>query len=144
MTHMHTLAREARAASIPLAASSIRLRDAALCAVAQALLDQTEQILESNRLDMERAQAENLAGPLLKRLRVDEKKIAGMAAGVRALAALEDPIGRTQLARELAPGLEPVSYTHLDVYKRQGLADSVHRGASGLHPAAVPYSGNAQ
>ena len=106
MAEMLSLARAAREASIPLAASRAEVRNAALLAIAHALEAQADVIIQSNERDMARAQEENLSAPLLKRLRVDEKKIASMAAGARALAGLEDPIGATQLARELAPGLE--------------------------------------
>ena len=106
MAQMLSLARAAREASIPLAASRAEVRNAALLAIAQALEEQADIIIQSNKRDVARAQEENLAAPLLKRLKVDEKKIASMAAGARALAGLDDPIGATQLARELAPGLE--------------------------------------
>ena len=50
---------------------------------------------------------------------LDEGRIEGMAAALEDLAALPDPLGRVQDARTLESGIEPVSYTHLDVYKRQ-------------------------
>lgn len=106
MADLFTLARAAREASIPLAASGIDVRNAALESIALALEEKADRIIACNRRDMARAQEANLAAPMLKRLKVDEKKIASMAQGVRALAALPDPIGETQLARELAPGLE--------------------------------------
>lgn len=106
MADMISLARAAREASIPLAASKVDVRNAALLAIAQALEEHADTIIESNARDMARAQEANLASPLLKRLKVDEKKLASMAAGARALAGLDDPIGATQLSRELAPGLE--------------------------------------
>lgn len=106
MTEMISLARAAREASILLAASRAEVRDAALLAIAQALEAHADTILRSNARDMARAQEAKLAAPLLKRLKVDEKKLAAMAAGARALAGLDDPIGATQMARELAPGLE--------------------------------------
>ena len=81
MAQMLSLARAAREASIPLAASRAEVRNAALLAIAQALEEQADIIIQSNKRDVARAQEENLAAPLLKRLKVDDKKIASMAAG---------------------------------------------------------------
>lgn len=100
------LAREARAASIPLAALDAKTRDGALLAMAEALTCQCEEIFEANREDVARAKEEGLAAPLLARLRFDEKKLSGVVEGLRSLASLPDPLGATQMATELSPGLE--------------------------------------
>lgn len=100
------LAREARQASIPLCALSADVRNRALLAIADALIANSEKIFAANREDMARAQAESLAAPLLARLRFDEKKLAAVVQGLRSLAALPDPLGATQMATELSPGLE--------------------------------------
>ena len=95
----------AREASYALAALPHEKRNAALLSMAELLWERREDIFAANRVDMARAREENLAAPLLARLRMDEKKLRGVTDGLRALSGLPDPLGRTLLARELAPGL---------------------------------------
>jgi len=102
---MLAAAQVAKQASFALAASAGDLRSAALCAVADALEAGKEAIFAANVLDIETAKAEGLAAPALKRLRFDENKLADVCAGLRALAAMEDPVGHEQLRTELAEGL---------------------------------------
>jgi len=102
---MLAAAQAAKAASYALAASANDLRGAALAAVADALEANRDAIFAANALDMEAAKAEGLAAPALKRLKFDESKLADVCAGLRALAAMEDPIGHEQLRTELAEGL---------------------------------------
>ena len=102
---MLAAAQAAKQASFALAASASDLRSAALSAVADALEANRDAIFAANALDMEAAKAEGLAAPALKRLRFDESKLEDVCAGLRALAAMEDPIGHEQLRTELAEGL---------------------------------------
>ena len=95
----------AREASYALAALPHEKRNAALLSMAELLWERREDIFAANRVDMARAREENLAAPLLARLLMDEKKLRGVTDGLRALSGLPDPLGRTLLARELAPGL---------------------------------------
>ena len=99
------IARAARRAGLALAASGAGVRNAALLAVADALDADRDALFAANRLDIAQAQAEGIAAPVLKRLKFDEGKLADVLAGLRALAAMEDPIGRVQLRTELAQGL---------------------------------------
>jgi len=103
MSDARAAAHDARAASFALAASSAKTRNAALLAVADALQRRRADIYAANRLDMDAAG--ELAAPVKKRLRFDEAKLGDVLAGLRALAAMEDPIGREQLRTELADGL---------------------------------------
>lgn len=98
-------ARAARAASYALAASGAKARNDALLAVADGLCAHQDAIFEANAEDLARAQAAGIAAPTLKRLRFDAGKLAEVCAGLRALAAMDDPIGRVQLKTELADGL---------------------------------------
>jgi glutamate-5-semialdehyde dehydrogenase len=100
------LARAAKAASIPLAAVDTTTKNQALTAIAEALAANREAIVAANRTDLERAEATNLAAPLLKRLRFDGAKIDGCIAGITSLVALPDPVGTTQAATELDTNLE--------------------------------------
>ncbi|MDR3052178.1 MAG: glutamate-5-semialdehyde dehydrogenase [Oscillospiraceae bacterium] len=103
MSDIVRLAQQARAASRALAAAPARARGGALLAVARALEAQAPALLAANAHDM--AEAGALDTPLRKRLCFDAAKLAEACAGLRALAALPDPIGTTQRATELAPGL---------------------------------------
>ena len=99
-----------RAAAVRLAAVDLGQTDdaqraAALQAMADALDDKAAAIVAANREDLERSAAAGLAPALMARLKLDATKLAGAIDGVRKLAALEDPLGRRQLHRELDQGL---------------------------------------
>ena len=98
-------AQAARQAGFALAASASDKRSGALEAIAGALEKNREAIFAANAQDLENAKAEGLAAPALKRLRFDEGKLQDVCAGLRALAAMDDPIGHEQLRTELADGL---------------------------------------
>jgi len=106
MIDIATAAQAAKRASVPLAASSTAVRNGALAAIAAALTRRAPEILAANTEDLRRADATGLAGPLLKRLKFDEKKLAAVVAGIHSLIGLPDPVGRTLAARELDQGLE--------------------------------------
>jgi len=99
------MAVQAKKASILMQGVSTELKNSALERIANALLSRKEEILEANRQDLERSAAENLASPLLKRLKFDEKKLNDVVEGIHSLIGLEDPVGKTLLARELDDGL---------------------------------------
>ena len=98
-------ARAARAASYELATMTINQRNEALRRIQAALREQAEEIFAQNALDMAQAKEENLASPLLKRLKFDENKLTDVMKGIDSLIALPDPLGARTLARELSPGL---------------------------------------
>ena len=100
------LARAAKAASIPLAAIDTDTKNRALAAIGDALAANADAILAANRADLARAAAEDLATPLLKRLKFDEAKLQGVIEGIASLARLADPVGETLGATELDEGLE--------------------------------------
>src|SRR5579863_5662510 len=97
---------EAKRASRVLAAVGSDVKNRALEAIAQALLDSAEQILEANARDLEAGEDAGLSDALLDRLALDERRIAGMAAGVRAVAALPDPVGEVIDGQTLPNGLQ--------------------------------------
>ncbi|MCD8218243.1 MAG: gamma-glutamyl-phosphate reductase, partial [Clostridiales bacterium] len=88
-------------ASPKLAATAGETRDAALEVVSEALLAHQEEIFAANRADMEQAEQDGVPGPILKRLKFDEGKMRDVIAGIRDLVAMQDPLFRTQLKREL-------------------------------------------
>lgn len=98
-------ARAAKEASWTLGALACDARNAALEGIQDALKRHAEVIYAENTRDLEQAQAENLAVPLLKRLKFDENKMRDVLDGISSLRGLPDPLGRRLLARELTPGL---------------------------------------
>ncbi|HEY5188328.1 MAG TPA: glutamate-5-semialdehyde dehydrogenase [Solirubrobacteraceae bacterium] len=83
----------AQRASRELATLGSEVKNAALHAIAAALTEATPEILEANARDLELGAENGLSAALLDRLALDAGRIAEMAAGVRAIAALPDPVG---------------------------------------------------
>ncbi len=100
------IAKAARSASIRLAAVTGGVKNKALADIAGMLRQKKEVILEANRVDMDRAKKENLAGPLLKRLHFSEDKIEEACKGLESLMLLDDPVGATLSAVELDDRLD--------------------------------------
>ncbi len=98
-------AAEARRAARALAAVDGATRDRALLAIARSLDEQGPQIEEANIRDLEEGARNDLAPPLVKRLRFDTEKRSESARGVRSVAALADPVGTVLEKRELDTGL---------------------------------------
>ena len=96
--------RRAKAAAPALATVPAEKKNQALEAMAQRLLARTEEILKANRLDMEAAR-EHISPVMLDRLALDERRVAAMAEGVRQVAGLPDPVGRTLRRVERPNGL---------------------------------------
>ena len=94
MQELQELCLKARKASRITALLSGQEKDRALSLCAEALLSHCEEILFANRQDMDEAEDQGMSEGLLDRLALTEKRIADMAAGMRAVAALEDPVGR--------------------------------------------------
>ncbi|WP_336069988.1 glutamate-5-semialdehyde dehydrogenase [Nitratireductor rhodophyticola] len=103
---MNDLGARARAAAGPLSIATPDEKNAALEAMAEALTRNEAAILEANREDMTRGEEAGLSPALLDRLKLDPARIAGMAEGIRAIAALKDPIGDVIAAWERPNGLE--------------------------------------
>ncbi|MBM4103090.1 MAG: glutamate-5-semialdehyde dehydrogenase [Planctomycetes bacterium] len=103
---IQTLAQAARKAAIELAALDIGIKNKALDAIRLALLAQSGQIIKANTADIAEAKENELAGPLLKRLKFDAVKIDEVCKGIESLIKLDDPVGKTISATELDKGLE--------------------------------------
>ena len=100
------LCRAAQDASRVLATLDSATKNAALHAVADALEARTPEILEANARDMEAGRESGLSPALLDRLALDAARVAGIAAGVRAIAALPDPVGEVIDGFRLPNGLD--------------------------------------
>jgi glutamate-5-semialdehyde dehydrogenase len=87
------LGRHARAAARVVAAASSAARDDALRVAADLIEERTALILEANAVDVTRAEADDADATSLDRLRLDARRVAGMAAGLRDVAGLPDPVG---------------------------------------------------
>jgi glutamate-5-semialdehyde dehydrogenase len=96
----------AKRASRTLATLSSAVKDAALEAIAVALTDHAAEILEANARDLDAGRESGLSAALLDRLTLTEDRIADMAAGVRKIASLPDPVGEVIDGFRLANGLD--------------------------------------
>ena len=91
MTTLEIL-RQTSNAKTALLTADTACKNKALLAMADALLEQMEQILGANRVDMENAKG-RISESMLDRLLLTEARIGAMADGIRAVAALPDPVG---------------------------------------------------
>ncbi|MGH2546424.1 MAG: glutamate-5-semialdehyde dehydrogenase [Actinomycetota bacterium] len=105
MSALELLAEPARAAARALATTSSEAKRSALLAMADALEAGVEEVLRANRADTDAAEAEGVGSAVLDRLVLTEERIAGVAVGVRQIAALPDPIGQVIEERTLDNGL---------------------------------------
>ncbi|MGA7117076.1 MAG: glutamate-5-semialdehyde dehydrogenase [Hyphomicrobium sp.] len=92
---MFVIGRAARAASRELALASTATKNAALCAMAAHLRQQSAAILKANAADLEAAKAGGLAASFIDRLTLTEARIEAMARGLEDIAEVPDPVGAT-------------------------------------------------
>jgi glutamate-5-semialdehyde dehydrogenase len=91
---MTRLARQAKDASRQLAQLNTAEKNGCLLAMADAIEADGKAIQEANAIDMEEAANAGLSNAMLDRLKLDDKRVAGMAKGLREVAALPNPVGR--------------------------------------------------
>ena len=101
---MKTMLENAKAAKPEVAALTTEQKNAALHAMAEALLSQEAEILAANALDLEAAK-DHISPVMLDRLKLTGDRIAAMARGIREVAALPDPVGRVLEEHTRADGL---------------------------------------
>ena len=89
---MNDMLKAAQAAKMEIAQLTTLQKNTALLAMAQALLDNTDEILAANALDMETAKG-RVSEVMLDRLQLTQVRIEGMAEGIRQVASLPDPVG---------------------------------------------------
>jgi glutamate-5-semialdehyde dehydrogenase len=90
---MADIGRRAKAAARPLAIASTDQKNAALKAMADAISARRQEILDANALDVEAALASDMAASFVDRLKLDDSRIDAITDGIRAIAALPDPVG---------------------------------------------------
>jgi glutamate-5-semialdehyde dehydrogenase len=100
------LARAAKAAARRLAQVDTTTKDAALVAIADALVERTPEILDANARDLEAGREAGLSDALIDRLTLTQERIAGIADGARKIAALPDPVGEVLDGGRLYNGLD--------------------------------------
>ena len=96
----------ARSAARVLRTLPTDAKDGALVAMAEALVERTDEILAANAVDVEAARTDGTPESVLDRLRLDAGRIAGVAAALRQLVALPDPVGDVVRGSRLPNGLE--------------------------------------
>src|ERR1700749_3310006 len=95
----------AKRASRQLAILGADVKNAALEAIADALIERTPEILEANARDLEAGRDAGLAPALLDRLALNAERIAVVAQGTRKIASLPDPVGEVIDGFRLPNGL---------------------------------------
>ena len=96
----------AKAAARELAQVDSATKDRALLAIADALEARLAEIFEANARDLEAGRESGLSAALMDRLALDERRVAAMAAGVREIVALPDPVGEVLDGFRLPNGLD--------------------------------------
>lgn len=104
--YMHTLGRQARAASRLTAAASTHAKNTALLAMAAEIRQRRAALLAANATDVDTARAAGLEPALLDRLSLTEKGIDAMATGLEQIAALPDPVGEITDVRRRPSGIQ--------------------------------------
>ncbi len=105
-TEVREAAIRAREAARRLAVATRKDKDAALTAMADALVAGTERIVSANAEDVAEARADGTPENVIDRLALDESRVAAFAQGVRDVAALPDPIGEVVRGSTLPNGLQ--------------------------------------
>jgi len=99
-------AKDAKLASIKLAALSTEIKNNALIEIKKLLRAKSHEIFSANKNDIELSEKSKLGLPLIKRLKFDENKLNEVLEGIESLINLPDPVGKTLAATELNKGLE--------------------------------------
>ncbi|KAA3500143.1 glutamate-5-semialdehyde dehydrogenase [Rhizobium rhizogenes] len=103
---MMTIGAQAKAASRPLSIAGTDQKNRALLAMASAIEASKAVILAANKKDLAAADTAGLAASFVDRLTLNEARIAGIAEGIRSVAALADPVGEVIAAWDRPNGLK--------------------------------------
>ena len=104
--HVEAKAKGARAAARLLALAPTRTKNEALTQMARGLEEKAGTVLEANRADLERVRSAGHPRAFLDRLTLTDARIEEMAAGLRHVAALPDPVGETVEVWRRPSGIE--------------------------------------
>ncbi len=100
------LGKKAKKAAQAMAVTSTEVKNRALLAMADSLVEQQDRILSENAKDLEEGRRAGLSSALMDRLTLNEKRVGEMAQGLREVAALPDPVGEIVEGWRLPNGLE--------------------------------------
>jgi glutamate-5-semialdehyde dehydrogenase len=103
---MNDIGRKAKAAARPLGFASTDDKNAALNAMADAILADKDRILAENARDLKDAASGDMLASFVDRLTLTDKRVIEMAEGIRAIAALRDPVGEVISAWDRPNGLQ--------------------------------------
>jgi glutamate-5-semialdehyde dehydrogenase len=103
---VHDAARRARVAARTLGSLTTVEKDRGLHAAADAVLAHTHQILAANARDLQAARESGTPDAMLDRLALNPQRVDGIAAGLRQVAGLPDPVGEVLRGRTLPNGLQ--------------------------------------
>ena len=95
----------AKEAEKTLMVASSEKKNQALKKIAEGLIENTDKIIEANKVDLENGEKNGMAKSMLDRLKLDTERIEGMAKGVLDVATLPEPVGRILSATERPNGL---------------------------------------
>lgn len=95
----------AKEAEKTLMVASSEKKNQALKKIAEGLIENTDKIIEANKVDLEKGEKNGMAKSMLDRLKLDKERIEGMAKGVLDVATLPEPVGRILSATERPNGL---------------------------------------
>ncbi len=105
MTEIELMGKKAKSAAVVLATAR-NMKNTALNAIADILIDNTDEILSENAIDLAGAKAADISDAFIDRLTLTRNSIAAMAEGVRKVATLDDPIEKVISGATLPNGLE--------------------------------------
>lgn len=95
----------AKEAEKTLMVASSEKKNQALKKIAEGLIENTDKIIEANKVDLENGEKNGMSKSMLDRLKLDKERIEGMAKGVLDVATLPEPVGRILSATERPNGL---------------------------------------
>lgn len=95
----------AKEAEKTLMVASSEKKNQALKKIAEGLIENTDKIIEANKVDLENGEKNGMEKSMLDRLKLDKERIEGMAKGVLDVATLPEPVGRILSATERPNGL---------------------------------------
>src|ERR1700735_3223534 len=102
---VHDAARRARAAAYLLASLPTVVKDHALCVAADAIVANTDRVLAANANDLRVGRADNTSTAMIDGLALDAERVEGIAAGLRQVSGLPDPVGEVLRGYTLPNGL---------------------------------------
>jgi glutamate-5-semialdehyde dehydrogenase len=102
---MADIGRRARAAARPLAIATTAAKNAALVAMAEAIVAREQDILDANAIDVLNGEQSRLSASFMDRLKLNPARIRTMADGIREIAELRDPVGDVIAAWDRPNGL---------------------------------------